>query len=202
MFVLAGGWYVLLRDDSGDSAAKTVPAPAVVSTPKQVKDILTATAKQTRTKVVVRRGTDAGSTRLVDTAERVVARSLYDKVHYRDLQFGDDVYSYDDERSCYLHAKQPKSVPVSSPTSNLLPAGRSGLTYKVSEAGGKTTVVWSYAPDGKTKPTATGTVVADSDTHLMLSASGGTGVFERTAITYGDAVAMPRKPGNLCKSRG
>jgi len=174
----------------------------VVSTPKQVEAILTATARQTRTKVIVKSGSDASSTRLVDTAERVVARSLYDKVHYRDLQLGDDTYRYDDGRSCYLHAKQPKSAPISAPTSGFLPAGRSGLTYELSEAGGKTTVDWSYAPDGKTRPTSTGTVVADSDTHLMLSASGRTSVAGTAVISYGADVAVPEKPGNICKSRG
>jgi len=207
MLVLASGWYLLLRDDSGDSAAKSAPAPAVVSTPKRVKDILTATAKQTRTKVTVRSGRDASSTQLVDTAEGVFARGLYDKTHYRYLQLGDDVYSYIDDRSCYLHAKQTQGEAARLTnrfltTSQFLPVGRS-LTYKVSEAGGKTTVDWSYKPAGPSKPAAsTGTVVADSDTQLMLSASGRTSVRGTAAISYGDAVAVPGKPGNICKSRG
>ena len=203
----AAGWYVLLRDDSGGSAARRAPAPAVVSTPKQVKDIRTATARQTRTKVTVRSGRDASTTQLIDTAEGVVARGLYDKTHYRYLQLDDDVYSYVDARSCYLHAKQTKAEAARLTnrfllTSRFLPAWRSGLTYEVSEAGGKTTVEWSYAPAGTTRPTATGTVVADSDTHLMRSASGRTSVRGTAAISYGAAVAVPGTPGNICKSRG
>jgi len=59
-------------------------------------------------------------------------------------------------------------------------------------------------PSGKTKRAeSTGLVVADSDTHLMLSASGRTsvGVDARASIRYGAAVAVPGKPRNLCKPR-
>ena len=208
VFLLAGGGYVLLRDDSVDPAPK--PAPAVVPPPKQVQDILTATAKQTRTKVTVRSGRSGSATHLTDTAADVGAHGLYDKTHYRYLQLGDDVYSYIDDRSCYLHAKQTKAEQARlanlwPTTSEFLPVGRRGrsLTYELSEAGGKTTVDWSYKPAGPTKPaTSTGSVVADSDTHLMLSASGRTSVRGTAVISYGDAVALPGKPRNLCKPRG
>ena len=140
----------------------------------------------------------------------MVASGLYDKTHYRYLQLGDDVYSYIDPRSCYLHAKQTKAEQARLAsrfltTSEFLPVGRRGrsLSYKVAEAGGKTTVEWSYKPAGPTKPAAsTGTVVADSDTHLMRTASGMTSVGGTAVISYGDAVAVPGQPGNICKSRG
>lgn len=209
VLALTGGCYLLLSEDRS-RPAPPVPSPAVVSTPKQVKQILDATAKQTRTQVTVRSGRTGSATHLTDTAADVSAHGLYDKTHYRYLQLGDDVYSYIDPRSCYRHAKQTKAEQARlanlwPTTSEFLPVGQRGrsLSYDVSEAGGKTTVKWAYKPAGTTKPaTSTGTVVADSDTHLMLSALGRTSVRGRAVIRYGSDVALPGKPDNLCKSRG